>query len=121
MTVGAYPRRKRDLLAPFAAEGEFQQLIVEACEMDELPDTAWTDFQRDGNKEALVAKHALFFRSIFAPSLASALARVRAGDAGAQSAFGDQLEQRLRRRLKSQPAATHSFVQTMVLTKPERN
>src|SRR5262249_58204393 len=29
MTVGAYPRRKRDLLAPFAANGEFQQLIVE--------------------------------------------------------------------------------------------
>ena len=121
MTVGAYPRRKRDLLAPFAAEGEFQQLIVEECDMVELPDTAWTDYQRDGNKEALVAKHELFFRSIFVPSLASALARVRAGDAGAQSAFGDQLEQRLRRRLKSQPAATHSFVQTMVLTKPERN
>jgi hypothetical protein len=121
MTVGAYPRRERDLLAPFAANGEFQQLIVEECEMLELPDTAWTDYQRDGNKEALVTKRALFFRSIFGPSLASALARVRAGDADAQSAFGDQLEQRLKHRLASQPASTHSFVQTMVLTKTERN
>src|SRR5215472_15946612 len=36
MAVGAYPRRKRDLLAPFATSGEFQQLTVEACEMTEL-------------------------------------------------------------------------------------
>jgi hypothetical protein len=85
--------------------------------MSELPDTAWTDYQRDGNKEALVTKHVLFFRSIFVPSLGSALARVRAGHAEALGAFGDQLEQRLRRRLASQPVATRSFVQTIVLAK----
>src|SRR5215469_1161544 len=121
MAVGAFPRRKRDLLAPFAANGEFQQLTVEACEMAELSDSAWTDYQRDGNKEALVTKHVLFFRSIFVTSLASALARVRAGDADALGVFGDQLEQRLRRRLASQPAATHSFVQTIVLAKAKQD
>jgi hypothetical protein len=117
MAVGAYPRRKLDLLAPFAANGEFQQLVVEHCEMVELPDIAWTDYQRDGNKEALITKHVLFFRSILVPSLASALARVRAGDTEALDAFGDQLEQRLRRRLASRPTATYSFVQTIVLAK----
>jgi SAM dependent carboxyl methyltransferase len=121
MTVGNYPRRKRDLLAPFAANGEFQQLAVEACEMVELPDPAWTEYQRDGNKEALVTKHVLFFRSIFVPSLGSALVRVRAGHAEALGAFGDQLEQRLRRRLMRQPAATHSFVQTIVLAKARQD
>ncbi len=117
MVLGAYPRRKRDLLAPFAANGEFQQLTVEDCEMSELPDAVWTDYQRDGDKEALVTKHVLFFRSIFVPSLASALVRVRAGDSLALSTFGDQLVQRLRRRLASQPTPMHSFVQTILLAK----
>src|SRR6516225_3176046 len=43
MAVGNYPRRKRDLLAPFAANGRFQQLTVEDCEMSAFPDGAWTD------------------------------------------------------------------------------
>jgi hypothetical protein len=121
MTVGNYPRRKRDLLAPFEATGEFHQLTVEDCVMSELPDAAWTDYQRDGNKDALVTKHALFFRSILVPSLASALVRVRAGDTQALLTFGDQLEQRLRQRLASLPAATHSFVQSIVLAKAKHD
>jgi len=121
MAVGNYPRRKRDLVAPFAANGRFQQLTVEDCEMSEFPDGAWTDYQRDGNKEALVTKHVLFFRSILVPSLASALVRVRAGDTEAIRAFGNQLEQLLKRRLLRQPAATHSFVQTIVLAKAKQD
>ena len=117
MIVGAYPRRKRDLLAPFAANGKFQQLTVESCEMFELPDAAWTDYQHDGDKEALTSKHALFFRSIFVPSLASALVPVREGDSEALVTFSNQIEQRLKRRLASQPAPMHSFVQTIVLAK----
>jgi hypothetical protein len=117
MAVGAYPRRTRDLLAPFATNGEFQGLAVEEYEMVELPDTAWNDYQRDGNKDTLVSRHVLFFRSIFAPSLALALVRVRAGHAEALSAFGDDLADRLKLRLASRPAALHSFVQTIVLAK----
>ena len=117
MVLGSYPRRKCDLLAPFAANGKFEQLTVEDCEMYELPDAAWADYQRDGNEEALVSKHVLFFRSIFVPSLASALVRVRAGDTEALGTFGDQLEHRLRRSLAGQPKAMHSFVQAMVLAK----
>ena len=117
MIVGGYPRRKRDLLAPFAANGKFQQLTVESCEMFELPDAAWTDYQHDGDKEALTSKHALFFRSIFVPSLASALVRVREGDSEALATFSNQIEQRLKCRLASQPAPMHSFVQTIVLAK----
>jgi hypothetical protein len=117
MTLGAYPRRSRDLLAPFARDGQFQNLTVEEFEMSELPDAAWTDYELDGNKDALATKQALFFRSVFMPSLASAIDGVRAGDAEALRIFGDCLESGLKRRLASQPAPMHSFVQTIVLAK----
>ena len=80
MVLGAHPRRKRDLLAPFAEDGYFQHLTVEEVEMCKLPDAAWTDYEQDANKEALATKQALFFRSVFMPSLASALDRIRSGD-----------------------------------------
>lgn len=117
MVIGAYPRRKRDLLAPFEAKGEFQRLICESCQTFELPDAAWTAYQHDGNGEALTSKHALFFRSIFVPSLASALVRPREGNSEAVINFSNQFEQRLKRRLASQPTPMHSFVQAMVLAK----
>jgi hypothetical protein len=117
MALRAYPRRKSGLLAPFANDGQFRNLTVEDFEMSELPDNAWRDYERDGNREALATKHALFFRSVFMPSLASALTRVRDGDAEALREFGDRLEAGLRRRLASQPTAMHSFVQTIVLAK----
>src|SRR6516164_3435112 len=117
MVLGSYPRRKRDLLAPFANDGNFQHLTVEDIEMFNLRDAAWADYERDGNKDALATKHSLFFRSIFMPSLASALDRVRSGDADAVRIFGDRLEAGLKRRLASQPRAMHSLVQTIVLAK----
>jgi hypothetical protein len=117
MVLGAYPRRRCDLLAPFAHDGHFQHLTVEDFEMSELPDAAWTAYERDGDKEALTTKHALFFRSIFMPSLASAFDPVRSGDTESLRIFGDRLEAGLKRRLASQPAAMHSFVQTIVLAK----
>jgi hypothetical protein len=111
MVIRAHPRRKCDLLAPFARDGHFQRLTVEDLEMSELPDTAWIDYERDGDKEALATKHALFFRSVFMPTLASALDRVGSGDAEALRVFGGCLEAGLKRRLASQPAAMHSLVQ----------
>ena len=117
MVLRAYPRRKCDLPAPFAVDGHFQHLAVEDFEMSALPDGAWTDYERDGNNESLATKQALFFRSVFMPSLASALDRVRSGNAEALRIFGDGLEAGLKRRLASQPAAMHSFVQTIVLAR----
>jgi hypothetical protein len=116
MVLGTYPRRNSELLAPFVRDGQFNQLTVEDCEFSVLEDTAWAEYQRDGDAEALAAKHALFFRSIFAPSLASALG----GDGDVeerQSSFACQLEMRLKRRLARQPAALHSFVGMIVLAK----
>jgi hypothetical protein len=115
MALGSYPRRKSELLAPFKASGQVQGLTVEDCEVSVLADAAWADYQRDGDKGALVAKHALFFRSIFVPSLASALRG--AGDAETCRAFGDRMEKGLRARLAKQPVAMNSFVSTMVLVK----
>ena len=85
--------------------------------MSQHPDAAWVEYERDRDTAALIAQHVLFVRSILVPSLASALARVRAGNSEAIGVFGDQLEQRLKRRLANRPAATHSFVQTIVLAK----
>jgi hypothetical protein len=117
MVLGAHPRRKADLLAPFAQNGQFEGLTVENFDMSVLTDVAWTDYERDGNKDALATKHALFFRSGFMPSLAGALTRVRAGNSMALKNFGDRLEHGLKRRVAREPAAMHSFVQTIVLAK----
>jgi hypothetical protein len=117
MVLTSYPRQKSALFAPFAANGRFQDLTVEDFEMFALPDAAWSEYERDGNAGALATKQALFFRAVFMPSLASALTRVRAGDAEALRIFGDRLEAGLKRRLASQPAPMHSLVQVMVLAK----
>jgi hypothetical protein len=117
MVLGSHPRRKSDLLAPFAQDGQFQELTVEGFNMSVVTDSSWTEYERDGDSESLATKHALFFRTIFMPSLAAALSRVRAGDALALAAFGDRLERGLKLRLASQPAAMHSLVQTIVLAK----
>jgi len=115
MALGSYPRRERDLLAPFAGQGRFQQLVVEDCQFALLSDDAWADYQHDGDKEALATKHALFFRSVFVPSLCTALRH--AGDAEVCRSFGDHMERGLKAHLVRQPAALHSFVNTIVLAK----
>jgi hypothetical protein len=115
MALGSYPRRESELLAPFDRSGQFQQLVVEDCQFDVLEDAAWAEYQRDGDKEALATRHALFFRSIFVPSLASALDC--AGDAEACCVFGDQMMSRLKQRLARQPAPMHSFVSAIVFAK----
>jgi hypothetical protein len=115
MVLGSCPRRRCDLLAPFQPSGQFQNLSVECCEMSWVADAVWADYQRDGNREALATKHALFFRSVFVPSLALAL--TEAHDAGRRRLFADRLEELLKRRLADRPEPMHSFVQTMVLAK----
>jgi hypothetical protein len=112
MVLGAYPRRREQLLEPFGADGQFQSLSVEHCEIFDLPDAAWADYQLNRNVEALVSRHAAFFRAIFVPSLASAIS-----DAGRRRAFADTLEQRLKQRLSERPSPFHSFVQVIVLAK----
>ena len=119
MVVASYPRRKSELLAPFEDAGYFYGLRVEHYELLPLPDAAWTDYERDRDVTALATKHALFFRSIFMPSLASALDRVRAGDIAAQNAFADSLQKRMIQRFAAKPAPGNSFVQTMVLAKAD--
>lgn len=117
MVLGSYPRRKKDLMAPFERDGHFENLTVEDLEVYELPDAAWAEYERDGNRQTLATKHALFFRAVFMPSLASALEGVRAGEADAIGKFGDRLEVGLKQRLAIEPKAMHSFVQAMVLAK----
>jgi hypothetical protein len=115
MVIGAWPRRRRDLLAPFAGDGQFYGLKVEHCETNLVADAAWAAYEQDGNKEALANKHASFFRATFAPTLAGALARN--SDAERSRAFSDRLESGLKQRLASQPQPLNSLVETMVFAK----
>jgi hypothetical protein len=115
MALGVWPRSKGDLLAPFAASGRFRNLDVECCEILELPDAAWVEYERDQNKEALVNKHVGFYRSTFVPSLAASLTHSR--DAEVREAFADRLEHGIRRRLMGDPAPINSLVGTIVLAK----
>jgi SAM dependent carboxyl methyltransferase len=112
MVLRSYPRRRSELLAPFGIDGQFCSLTVEHCELSGLPDAAWADYKRDGNKEVLVNRHVGFFRAIFVPSLAAAIA-----DERKRIAFPDCLEKKLKRRLADGPVPYHSFVQTLVLAK----
>jgi hypothetical protein len=112
MVLGACPRRRAQLLEPFSADGQFQSLSVERCELFDLPDAAWADYQLDGDVQVLGSRHAAFFRAIFVPSLASVV-----GDAGRRQAFADSLEQKLKQRLCERLTPFHSFVQVMVLAK----
>ena len=116
MTLQAHPRRKRDLLAPFKHAAEFQQLTVEDFAMSEVSDAAWDQYARDRDKEALTTKRTLFFRSIFVPSLALGL--TEAHDPEQRRLFADQFENGLKGRLANQPAPLHSFVEAMILAKP---
>lgn len=117
MIVASYPRRKSELLAPFEDAGYFHGLRVEHYELLPLPDPAWADYLHDSDARALATRHALFVRAIFAPSLASALDQIRAGDIAALNAFTDGLQQRMIRRFAARPAPADSFVQVMVLGK----
>lgn len=112
MVLGTYPRRRAQLLEPFGADGQFQSLAVEHCELFDLPDAAWVDYQLDGNVQALVSRHSAFFRAIFVPSLASAIS-----DGGRRQAFADCLEQKLKQSLRERPTPFHSFVQVIVVAK----
>jgi len=62
MVLGSYPRRRSDLLAPFRHGGQFRHLTVEDCDLSVLEDPAWAEYQREGNKEVLASRHALFVR-----------------------------------------------------------
>jgi hypothetical protein len=112
MVLGAYPRQRAQLLEPFQAGSQFRSLTVEHCELFELPDAAWTDYQVNGDFQTLVGRHAAFFRAIFVPSLCSAIS-----DAGKSRAFADCLEQKLKKRLSERPTPLNSFVQVVVLAK----
>jgi hypothetical protein len=115
MVLPVYARRRAQLLEPFGSAGCFEGLVVEHCELAELPDATWSEYQRHGNVQTFAAHHAAFVRAVFAPSLALALA-----DPALRDNFANQLETRLRRRLAERLQPFHSFVQTMVLAKQDR-
>lgn len=113
MVLGVWPRQRRDIFAPFERDAQFGPLTVEHYSTAVLADAAWADYLRDGNQEALATKHARFFRSTFAPSLAWSLDR----SPERQRAFADRLEHALSRRLATKPEPLNSLVDSVVIAK----
>jgi hypothetical protein len=95
MVLGAVPRSKSNLLAPFVPW--------------------WDGYERDADRETVACRQAAFFRSTFAPTLALALAA--AHESGRVEAFAGRLEQGLRRRLERNLAPINSLAATIVLVK----
>lgn len=112
MVIGSYPRRKTQLMAPFAGDGYFHALRVDAYHDIRLPDAAWLEFQNHGDAEALATSRARFFRSAFAPTLALALEPGRD-----RQWFATALEDGLSRRLAAWREPLHTIVQSLVLVK----
>ena len=117
MVLGAHPRKKCELLAPFAKDGYFQRLAVENYDELGLSDAAWTEYMNAGDKDALASKRARSFRSTFMPSLAPVLRRVRDGDCEAINAFADRLESGLTHRLMNNPGPWNILIQSITLAK----
>jgi hypothetical protein len=117
MALGIFPRGKRDLLAPFATAGTFEGLAVEHCAVEVLPDAAWTAYELTRNGQALAREHALFFRVVFIPTLASALDERRTADE--RHAFADDFTNALERHLVDAPGPLDRFVATIVLAKAD--
>lgn len=117
MVVAGYARRMQDLRAPFSNDKEFHQLTVEDSAIFEVSDSTWTQYELDRDREALASRRALFFRSIFVPSLACALSPARTGNGAGVRVFADQMEQRLKRRLASHLTAMPSLAQAILLAK----
>jgi SAM dependent carboxyl methyltransferase len=115
MLLLSYPRRKSELLAPFAETGRFGNLILEQCEVFPVPDPAWDEYERDRDKGKLAANYSGFFRATFMPSLASALTPERGGEG--RRRFIDRLAEELKQRLTKAPAPLSLHAQTIVLAK----
>ena len=117
MALTAHPRRKQDILAPFVGNGQFENMTVEDFAMSEVYDGAWEQYSVDNDKDALAAKRALFFRSIFVPSLAGALSAARGTNGNAVASFANQIQQRLQLRLANHLSAIRSLVQVLMLAR----
>jgi hypothetical protein len=113
MTLAAFPRRQAELLAPFAPDGQFRRLIVEHCSTVVAADTAWAEYERDKDAEALAGKRASFFRAVFVPALAQTLT---SGEKERES-FASRLEDELRRRIAENPVRIDHLVGMISLAK----
>ena len=119
MTLRVHPQRQRDRLALFESSGEFQQLTVENSQMSEVSDAAWEQFELDRDIDALATRRALFLRSIFVPSFVCSLGPASTGNGAARVVFANELEQRVKRRLLSQPVEMRTLAHTIVLAKKQ--
>ena len=117
MTLMNHLRPESALLSPFQQPGEFCGLVVEECKKCRLPDSAWEEYQRNGDERALTASRVSFLRTAFLPSFACALTHANHDDGEVVNRFAEELENRLHRLVAIRPVAMHTLVQIMVFAR----
>jgi hypothetical protein len=100
MVIPARARSRIQLLAPFEETGSFADLTVEHCEVFRSPEVAWAAYLEHGDPQLLAAQRAGFFRSVFIPTLATALDPTKPPTH--RLVFADELEATLARRLAAE-------------------
>ncbi|MGF6597590.1 hypothetical protein P3T23_002307 [Paraburkholderia sp. GAS448] len=115
MVLATFARPVHDLLAPFASNGQFCNLVVEHCECVAQPDDIWDEYQRHQDRACMASRYAAFHRATFMPSLLLALSRP--GDEPRKRTLSDRFEQLLRQRLIAAPARLDAMVETLVFAR----
>ena len=108
-------RSRAQLLEPFSETGSFAGLTVEHCDIFRVPEAAWAVYLERGDAQPLTAARTGFFRSVFIPSLAEALAPTR--PPSDKVMFADALEAALTRRMAVELHELPGTATTMVVSR----
>jgi SAM dependent carboxyl methyltransferase len=101
MAIPTVGRSRTELLAPFTADGHFEDLSIEQIEVFRGEDKIWAQFETDGDAQAFGARWAAFSRASVFPTLASGLKDGR--DDPRAASFVDRLESGMIARLAAAP------------------
>ena len=101
MAIPTVGRSRRDLLAPFGADGRFGELRVEEAEVFFSEDHIWLEFEQQRDAERFGAQWAAFSRTSVFPTMASSLDGGGTGPRAAE--FFERLERGMAARLAAKP------------------
>lgn len=73
LTIPTSLRTIEDIRAPFDADGRYDGVRLEHCEIFQFDDPFWADFEADGDDAVLARRHSDFVRAWAGPALAARL------------------------------------------------
>jgi salicylate 1-O-methyltransferase len=118
MVIPTFARSEKDLRAPFAPTGRFENLTIDQLEIFNAEDRFWARLQTDDDAEAFGARWAAFARAALFPALVGALDG--GVDAPSPAEFLEQLESAVAQRLSRAPEPMLIPLASVVLVKHGR-